>query len=708
MTRIVVSLVFVVFLAATLTAQPQRGQTTRPGSASGKYYALIIGVQRYDDQKITALEYPVNDSKNFREALIRNFNFEDNNVIQLLDPDRETIIATLDTLSRQLNSNDNLLIFYAGHGYWDKDRDQGYWFPSDAQYSNRSKWISNGDLRDAVRAIKTRSTLLITDSCFSGSIFRTYRSAFRSEAEINNARKYTARIAITSGALNTVPDRSVFIKYLVKRLNDNTANYLLASDLFKQIETPVKSNGPSTPLYGVIQETGHEGGDFVFVRRNNSATPPPSPSLTTQNATPSNSTITQNTPYLPSFRPNNNASVKITPSPVLSSDPLIRAETLMRHSDYDAALNSAQSVLKANPDNIVAKRIIFESNFYRTMDRELISADITSIAQTQLSGNNAREYEALGLAIYYKSIDETAKKLTTQESTESIQVFNRAISLDPTLATAYFSRGLIFMQRRDYVSAISDFNQAITLDSNYAIALVMRGRAYFYKADYVQALQNLNRSLEIQPELAPTYVSRGMIYMQQSNPIAAIADFNQAIRIAPKYGTAYHQRAEYYYAQKQFDLAAQDFIEGIKLGSPFDFRVKHRHGFDGFISAEHLCNGILWISKETISFRSMDDTFGNHDFIAPLTNIKELSLSNESRVYMKVDVQEQKKIKSKKYDVYSPDADILKTAINKDKPMSETNTESKIMCNQSCVAKNILIFNVLKKTVSTKQIKGEK
>src|SRR5262249_27623389 len=45
------------------------------------------------------------------------------------------------------------LIFYAGHGYWDRERSQGYWLPSDAQNGNHSNWISNGDIRDAIRAI---------------------------------------------------------------------------------------------------------------------------------------------------------------------------------------------------------------------------------------------------------------------------------------------------------------------------------------------------------------------------------------------------------------------------------------------------------------------------------------------------------------------------------------------------------------------------
>jgi formylglycine-generating enzyme required for sulfatase activity len=274
-------------------AQSQRGQgasSTRP-VVSGRYYALLIGVQNYRHPSVNPLDYPLKDAEMVRQALTAEYSFEPQDVTLLKDPDRETILTALDQLARKLRAEDNLLIFYAGHGYWDEQREQGYWLPSDAQYGSYSKLISNSDLRDAIRAIKARHTLLISDACFSGSLFNT-RDAFTRSAAIEQVSRLSSRTAMTSGAMTTVPDRSVFVSYLLKRLRENQEPYLLAGDLFSQLRTPVINNSPrqangsiSTPRYGVIQEAGDEGGEFVFVRR--SPTARPMPALTPVIALPS-------------------------------------------------------------------------------------------------------------------------------------------------------------------------------------------------------------------------------------------------------------------------------------------------------------------------------------------------------------------------------------------------------------------------------------
>lgn len=71
--------------------------------------------------------------------------------------------------------------------------------------------------------------------------------------------------------MKTVPDKSVFIEYLLKRLRENADRYIDAQSLFaKRLEVLlVINNSPvhQTPLYGTIQEAGDEGGDFVFEKR---------------------------------------------------------------------------------------------------------------------------------------------------------------------------------------------------------------------------------------------------------------------------------------------------------------------------------------------------------------------------------------------------------------------------------------------------------
>ena len=44
-------------------------------------------------------------------------------------------------MRKKLGSNDNLLIYYAGHGEFDKNVEKAYWLPVDAQRDDPTNWI---------------------------------------------------------------------------------------------------------------------------------------------------------------------------------------------------------------------------------------------------------------------------------------------------------------------------------------------------------------------------------------------------------------------------------------------------------------------------------------------------------------------------------------------------------------------------------------
>ncbi|OQX97927.1 MAG: hypothetical protein B6I20_11735, partial [Bacteroidetes bacterium 4572_117] len=156
-----------------------------------------------------------------------------------------------------INKDDNLLIFYAGHGYWDERFKQGYWLASDAERSNRGTWLSNSTIRDYMRAIPTQHSLLITDACFGGGIFKSRNAFANATIAINKLYALPSRKAITSGALSEVPDNSVFIEYLVKRLAQNKEKYLSSEQLFASFKIAVINNSSNSqvPQFGEVKET---------------------------------------------------------------------------------------------------------------------------------------------------------------------------------------------------------------------------------------------------------------------------------------------------------------------------------------------------------------------------------------------------------------------------------------------------------------------
>lgn len=238
----------------------------QPEEAQGTYHALIIGINEYADKDITDLDYPITDADSLQHILVNQYAFHEEHIQFLKNPTRTEIIIALDELSRSVTNRDNLLIFYAGHGYWDDKSGIGYWLPHDAARAHTANWFRNSTLRDFIGSIQSRHTLLIADACFSGSIFKT-RAGFSDEPQgYQKLHELHSRKAMTSGNLREVPDKSVFVKYLLQELNQNPAQYLPSEELFSSFKTAVLNNSPNVPQYGTIQNVGDEGGDFIFIK----------------------------------------------------------------------------------------------------------------------------------------------------------------------------------------------------------------------------------------------------------------------------------------------------------------------------------------------------------------------------------------------------------------------------------------------------------
>jgi hypothetical protein len=235
-----------------------------PGT-DGKYYAIIIGINNYSDPSINELSRPIKDAEMFYDVITSRYTFDKNNIKLMRDATYAEIVDALDHFAKIIEPADNFLIFYAGHGIWDPSSKIGFWLPSDAEKSSKLAWFRNSTLRDYLLEIKAKHTLLISDACFAGSIFKS-RSAFTdAEVAINKLYELPSRKAMTSGTLTQVPDESVFLKYMIDRLRNNLDKYITSEELFNKFRMAVINNSSIVPQFGVIQNVGDEGGDFIFI-----------------------------------------------------------------------------------------------------------------------------------------------------------------------------------------------------------------------------------------------------------------------------------------------------------------------------------------------------------------------------------------------------------------------------------------------------------
>lgn len=235
--------------------------------AESHYYALIIGVDRYEAEGLPSLNNPIRDAEHLKTTLVKNYTFEPENVSLLMNATRSEIIRELDELTRKVSDKDNLLIFYAGHGTWDELANNGYWLPSDARLGDKTNWVRNSTVVDYLKEIHSRHTLLIADACFGGSIFQTRSSFGNTNMAYEKLYDQPSRKAMTSGQLTEVPDKSYFTYYLIDRLNSNSDTYLSSTELFSSFRNAAINNSDVIPEYGEIRNVGDQGGEFIFLKR---------------------------------------------------------------------------------------------------------------------------------------------------------------------------------------------------------------------------------------------------------------------------------------------------------------------------------------------------------------------------------------------------------------------------------------------------------
>ncbi len=236
--------------------------------------ALLIGINRYKDVSWQDLDNPVNDIEEVGRLLVENYGFSENNVMYLKNAGNRAIFEAFDTISRRSDRNTNLLIYYAGHGFYQRSNRTGYWVPGDAgDKESRTGFIDTHAILERINSISSRHTLLVADACFSGDLIEKTRGdmAPSSRYFLSLSKKHSRQI-ITAGSLEYVADRgkgkrhSVFAEELIGILSSPRKTPLSASELALQLRKNVKNAGSEqTPAYGRLPGNNEKNGEFFFV-----------------------------------------------------------------------------------------------------------------------------------------------------------------------------------------------------------------------------------------------------------------------------------------------------------------------------------------------------------------------------------------------------------------------------------------------------------
>ena len=246
------------------------------GRNFGRYYALVIGNADYD--LLDDLETPVSDAERVANVLEQRYGYS---VRLLPNSDDAGLLRALNQLNDELEENDNLLIYYSGHGNRRESGvyDTGYWLPVNAEPApNDTFWVPTEQVSGHLARLKARRIIVVADSSYAGLLadnpaflLATDMANLQSEAYVDLRFPNRSRLLMTSGMdfpQREVGDRdqSVFADALIEVLEGNEA-VLTAPALFLQVLEELEERRPElNPQFKAIKRAGDEVGDFFFVR----------------------------------------------------------------------------------------------------------------------------------------------------------------------------------------------------------------------------------------------------------------------------------------------------------------------------------------------------------------------------------------------------------------------------------------------------------
>ncbi len=244
----------------------------------GKYYSLLVGNNDYI--YLNKLKTAVNDAREVGKILKNDFNFE---TITLVDAARSDILRKLNKFRKTLKKDDKLIIYYAGHGFYDQKTDAAYWLPVDAEKEDSTNWILSSSITKSIKGIDAKSVLVVSDSCYSGTLSgRRYRDASVSLDREDNRKIYLkkmlaspCRMLMGSGGNEPVVDsggaegHSIFASAFMESLQNVNEDVFTIQDIFNPISNRVGGAADQVPVLDIIRNSGHGSGVFVFFRNKN-------------------------------------------------------------------------------------------------------------------------------------------------------------------------------------------------------------------------------------------------------------------------------------------------------------------------------------------------------------------------------------------------------------------------------------------------------
>ena len=207
---------------------------------SRRDYALIFATDKYDNWG--DLVNPIQDAEIIARLLKDKYGF----TVELVEnATLEEITAKLyDYNTRKFNPQDQLFVFFAGHGYYDEVLGEGYVVASNSLMNDKGKnsYLAHSILRQRLDNIRCEHIFLAMDVCFGG----------------------TFDPILARSRAGEVMEEATDTQYLVKKLSKRTRKYLTSgSKEYVSDGIPGKNSPFAAKFIQALREIGGGSGRIL-------------------------------------------------------------------------------------------------------------------------------------------------------------------------------------------------------------------------------------------------------------------------------------------------------------------------------------------------------------------------------------------------------------------------------------------------------------
>jgi len=561
-----------IFILATISisffgqsTEQSRGARTlvsAESSEKGTTRAVIIGISDYYSENLK-LKYADNDAILFYLFLLNNeyINIEPNNIKLLLNKDAtvDNILTKLDWLKKNASTNDQTIIYYAGHADVVKieENESGFFlthFASDQREYRAGGAIpfSHVELVTDTIALKGSKVWLITDACRSGTIIN----------ETGAKLSLTALNANFNKTLKIVSSKPTQFSYEFDEIKHGIFTYYLVQALMGKAD-----NAPQDS-----EMTADEIRDFM---RKNVKT------YTGKRQTPSLYTDDDDEILALS-----NPIFLDIPTEKIDMLKAVYSEKVAGMFELDLAFKSGELTIEEtqlanrfskaiNNNNLFGNDSSAVHHFHICKELGYNPVLHNVLKNNLINSLNSESQKTINSYLDAKNEDRAIDVLSYEQASQAISICldlieSNNFNYNTILARKLFFDAYVIIKNKDYnkyTIAENKLLKSLKIIPNAAYTQNSLGELYQYWHNYPKAEYHLHKTIEAIPTWAKPHNDLGNVYQAQGNYKAAIAEYNKALKLDTSYTSVYNNIGNNYLELGQYNKAEEIYQHRLKLES---------------------------------------------------------------------------------------------------------------------------------------------